>query len=162
MKKSVFDPFLPVALVKVWSDLGLWKCHQCGQCSAVCPSQQHGGIHAREIIERALLGAINVEDEGIIWLCMMCQSCTERCQLDVNPSFVITMVRNLASERGNIPQQYVDEAKLFMKTALSFPKTGLTKKMRSEMKLDDFDIDQGALTEISFIVNKTRLGRLEL
>ncbi|MBC7108693.1 MAG: 4Fe-4S dicluster domain-containing protein [Methanomassiliicoccales archaeon] len=160
MRKSVFDPFLPATIGKVWSDLSLWECHQCGQCSAVCPSQLHGGIRTREIIERAMLGAINVEKEETIWFCMMCQSCTERCQLNVNPSFIITLVRNLASERGNIPKQYVDEAKLFMKTGLSFPKTGLTKKMRSEMKLDDFDIDQKTMTEITFIVNRTRLGRL--
>jgi heterodisulfide reductase subunit C len=109
-----------------------------------------------------MLGAINVEKEDAIWSCMMCQSCTERCQLDVNPSFIVTLVRNLASERGHIPKHYLEEARLFIRTGLSFPKTGLTKKMRSEMKLDDIDIDQKTMDEVKFIVNRTRLGRLGL
>ncbi|MGD0056274.1 MAG: 4Fe-4S dicluster domain-containing protein [Methanomassiliicoccales archaeon] len=156
------DPSFPDALRNILPEVELWKCHQCGQCSGVCPSFQHGGIRVGEIIERASIGALELSKDSSVWLCMMCQGCTERCQLGVEPATVITLIRNLAAEAGNRPDRFAEEAKLFIDTGLSFPKTGLTKKLRKEMGLDDFEVDRSSLEDLKVIVEKTRLGRVKL
>lgn len=114
----------------------------------------------RETIERAMVGAIDLSTEKAIWTCMMCQGCTERCQLEADPSLVITVLRNIAAEKGNRPQHYAEEAKLFIGTGLSFPRTGLTRKLRKEMGLDDVEVSEEVIGEIRHIVRRTGLGRL--
>jgi heterodisulfide reductase subunit C len=162
VKISVMDPSLPDALRKILPEMQLWKCHQCGQCSSVCPSYQHGGIRIGEIIERASVGALEVSRDPSIWLCMLCQGCTERCQLGANPATVITLIRNIAAASGNLPKHLAEEAKLFLETGLSFPQTGLTKKLRKEMGLKEVEVEDSSLRDLKLIVSRTRLGRLKL
>ena len=113
-------------------------------------------------MERALIGAIDVASEESIWLCTMCNSCTERCQLGVDPASVICSLRNLAAEEGNSPDHFLSEARLFMETGMAFPMTGLTRKLRKEMGLDDLEVDERALEDVGKIVERTRLGRLRI
>ena len=75
---------------------------------------------------------------------------------------IITLIRNLAGEAGNIPDHFAEEGKLFVDTGLSFPKTGLTMKIRKEMGLDDIGVDPSALEDLKIIVERTRLGRIKL
>jgi hypothetical protein len=75
---------------------------------------------------------------------------------------VITLIRNLAAEVGNRPDHFAEEARLFVDTGLSFPKTGLTKKLRKEMGLDELEVDPSSLEDLKVIVGITRLGRVKL
>lgn len=143
-------------------DEELWKCHQCGQCSSICPSYRNGGIRTREIMERALVGDIDPSEEGSIWLCTMCNSCSERCQLGVDPASIIEVLRNLASRDGNIPEHFRKEAALFIKTGLSFPVTGLTKKLRKELELRPLVVSERAMDDLRIIVDRTSIGGLDL
>jgi len=140
----------------------LWKCHQCGQCSFICPSYRNGGIRTREVMELTLIGAIDPADDDSIWQCTMCNSCTERCQMGVDPATVINALRNLAASKGNVPDHFLQEAKLFKTTGLSFPITGLTKKMRKEMELEDLEITDSAKDDLEKLIGATRLGDLDL
>ena len=138
----------------------LWRCHQCGQCTGVCPSGRHGGIIPREVMERAAEEAIVLRDEESIWLCVMCNSCSERCQLGVDPSFVITLLRQAAAKAGNRPKHFADEAKLFQASGLSFPNTGMTRKLRKEMGLPELCVSQKTILEVRSIVKRTSMGRV--
>ena len=89
----------------------------------------------REVMERTVEEAVLLQDEKSIWLCVMCNSCSERCQLGVDPALVITLLRQAAAQVGNRPQHFVDEAKLFQASGLSFPNTGMTRKLRKELGL---------------------------
>ncbi|QLH75113.1 MAG: 4Fe-4S dicluster domain-containing protein [Methanomassiliicoccales archaeon] len=136
-------------------------CHQCSQCSGVCPSQRQGGINPREIMMRYTSGLADPAD-NVLWLCTMCHSCVERCQLDVRPAELITRLREEGAIIGSIPRSFQEEARLFMRTGLSFPSTGLTKKIRREMGLDELLPDARAMKDINVIVASTRLGRVKL
>ncbi|MDD1767773.1 MAG: 4Fe-4S dicluster domain-containing protein [Methanomassiliicoccales archaeon] len=162
MKVSIIDSALPDIIRKYLPNVDVWKCHQCGQCSSVCPSFRYGGIRTREVIERASIGALDPSKDPSVWLCMMCQGCTERCQLGVEPAMVITLIRNMAAESGNLPDHFAEEARLFIDTGLSFPKTGLTKKIRKEMGLDDIEVKSSTLEDLRTIIERTRLGRIKL
>jgi heterodisulfide reductase subunit C len=100
--------------------------------------------------------------DGVLWLCTMCHSCAERCQLDVRPAELISMLRQVGAEKGSCPRSFQEEAKLFMRTGLSFPSTGLTKKIRKEMGLPELVQDPRTVEDIALIASKTRLGRVKL
>jgi len=151
-----------LAVTEALAELEVWRCHQCGQCTAVCPSGRHGGIRTRDTMERAALGTLDPATDDQIWLCTMCHSCSERCQLGVDPATVIASLRETASRGGNLPSYFRDEAKQFKSTALSFPNTGMTRKMRKELDLPDLAVSDEALEDTRRIVSRTRLGRLRL
>jgi len=140
----------------------LWRCHQCGQCTGVCPSARHGGIVPRDVMERAAEEALLLQEEKSIWLCVMCNSCSERCQLGVDPSFVITLLRQAAARVGNRPKHFADETKLFKASGLSFPSTGMTRKLRKELGLPELCVSQEAILEVRSIVQRTSMGRVDV
>lgn len=160
MKKAANRPGLEHELQDAISRMDLWRCHQCGQCTPVCPSARHDGIRTREVMERASIGAIDLSKDVSIWQCVMCNSCSERCQLGVDPSHVITLLRNAAALQGNLPEHFAEELKLFRSSGMSFPRTGLTKKMRKEFSLPDLEVSAETMDELSKLLTRTKLGRL--
>ena len=114
----------------------------------------------REVMERASEEALLLEKEESIWLCVMCNSCSERCQLGVDPALVITLLRQGAAQVGNRPKHFADEAKLFQSTGLSFPCTGMTKKLRKEMDLPELSVSLDAKDDVRSIVKRTGMGRV--
>jgi heterodisulfide reductase subunit C len=111
-------------------------------------------------MERASIGAIDLSKDFSIWQCVMCNSCSERCQLGVDPSHVITLLRNAAALQGNRPEHFAEELKLFKSSGMSFPRTGLTKKMRKEFSLPDLEVSAETMDELCKLLNRTKLGRL--
>ncbi|WP_019176126.1 4Fe-4S dicluster domain-containing protein [Methanomassiliicoccus luminyensis] len=138
----------------------LHRCQQCGACASVCPSQARGGIRPAELMARASLGAVDVRSERSVWLCAACMSCSERCPSGAGPGEVVARLRELASEAGNRPPYLGEEAKRFMQTGICFPKTGMTRKMRKELGLDDMEVSAEAVREVGEICRRTGLGRL--
>jgi heterodisulfide reductase subunit C len=116
----------------------------------------------REVMERATEEAMLLREEESIWLCVMCNSCTERCQLGVDPAFVITLLRQAAAAMGNCPRHLVDEAKLFQASGFSFPSTGMTKKLRKELGLPELCVIHKAISEVQSIVKRTSMGRVDI
>lgn len=142
--------------------LHLRRCHQCGDCSGICPSYRNGGINVREIMERVRSGTFDLEKETSIWQCAMCNSCSERCQMDVDPAHIITLLRNLAAEKGNLPAHFLSEVRLFIQTGFAFPISGLTKKMRKDLELDEMKPERKSTEDIHTLISRTRMGRLNI
>ncbi len=162
MRKSPHTPNLLDSLQTELATMELWRCHQCGQCTGVCPSGKHGGIMTREVMERAAEEAFDLQSEKSIWLCVMCNSCSERCQLGVDPAFVITLLRQAAAQLGNRPQHFADEARLFQASGLSFPSTGMTRKLRKELGLPELCVSDKAVCDVQSIVKRTSMGRVKV
>lgn len=137
-------------------------CQQCGECASVCPSQRHGGIRPADLMARAALGAVDPMEDRTLWQCARCMACSERCPSDADPGEVIARLRELAVQRGNRPQYFVEEAKRFLATGICFPRTGMTKKMRKELALPDGEVTTAALKDVAEICRRTGLGRLRL
>jgi heterodisulfide reductase subunit C len=160
VKKASLQVSLEEELQDPLSRMELWRCTQCGQCTPVCPSARHDGIRTRDVMERALVGAMDLSKEISIWQCLMCNSCSERCQLGVDPAHVITLLRSAAAFRGNLPEHFAEELRLFKSTGMSFPRTGLTKKMRKEFSLPELDVAEETMNELAKLLERTKLGRL--
>jgi heterodisulfide reductase subunit C len=149
-------------LDRILAERPIWKCQQCGLCSGICPSEKAGGIRPIEILTRASLGSLDLEEERSLWLCAVCNSCTERCQMGVDPAETISLLRGEAAARGNIPKHFSEEAKLFIRSGLSFPNTGMTKKLRKDLGLDELTVQAVTIEQLSTLIRRTRLGGLKL
>ena len=82
--------------------------------------------------------------------------------MGVEPSDTLTFLRGEAAARGNIPKHFSDEARLFISSGLSFPNSGMTKKLRKELGLDGLTIPPETLEQLALLIKRTRLGGLEL
>jgi heterodisulfide reductase subunit C len=149
-------------LDRILAQRPVWKCQQCGLCSGICPSEKAGGIRPIDILTRAHLGTLDLKEERSLWLCAVCNSCSERCQMEVEPAEVMAHLRGEAAARGNIPKHFSEEAKLFARSGLSFPNTGMTKKLRKDLGLEDLAIPAETMDQLSLLIKRTRLGGLKL
>lgn len=149
-------------LDRILAERPVWKCQQCGLCSGICPSEKAGGIRPIDILTRANLGTLDPREERSLWLCAVCNSCSERCQMGVEPAEVMERLRGEAALNGNIPKHFCEEAKLFTRSGLSFPNTGMTKKLRKDLGLDDLTVPAETMDQLATLLKRTRLGGLKL
>lgn len=157
MRKTAYDRDIALWLESV-APLAM-LCQQCGGCAAVCPSQRHGGIRPAEVMARAVSGSCDPLLKGSLWLCARCMSCSERCPSGADPSEVIAHLRESVVSSGEVPTFLREEAQRFLTTGLSFPRTGMTKKMRKELGLPDGEVPAEAVAEAREICMRTGLGR---
>jgi len=88
------------------------SCYQCGTCASSCPvARITDKFNPREVIKLSLLGAKEEVLSGeSIWLCCSCYNCQERCPQEVEIADVIYALRNIAFEKGYIPDLYSEFA----------------------------------------------------
>ena len=160
MRRTAADPAMVRWLEQVMPSA--LRCQQCGECASVCPSQRHDGIRPAELMARASLGAEDPAEDRKLWQCARCMACSERCPSDADPGEMIALLRELAVQKGNRPQYFIEEAKRFLQTGICFPRTGMTRKMRKELGLPDGETAAHALKDVAEICERTGLGRLKL
>jgi heterodisulfide reductase subunit C len=62
------------------SGQNIFKCLQCGTCSAICPALSTSDLTPNQLLHRLMLGRMEgVVDSLIAWRCMSCRLCQERC-----------------------------------------------------------------------------------
>jgi len=110
-------------------------------------------------MHRAAVGAVE-PSETSLWLCASCNACSERCPSRADPATVIALLREESASAGNLPPYLQEEAKRYLETGLCFPRTGMTKKMRRELGLDDGAPSSQAVEEAREIARRTGLGRM--
>jgi heterodisulfide reductase subunit C len=88
------------------------SCYQCGTCASSCPvARITDKFNPRELIKLSLLGEKEEVLSGeSIWLCCSCYNCQERCPQKVEIADVIYALRNIAFEKGYIPNLYSEFA----------------------------------------------------
>ena len=77
----------------------LKSCYQCGLCTGVCPWNQLTSFTLRNLIRKSQLGVIDFEDE-MIWRCVGCNACVDRCPRGVKIPLVIRAMRRVIMEIG--------------------------------------------------------------
>jgi heterodisulfide reductase subunit C len=81
-------------------------CYQCGKCSAGCPMAGESDLRPHNVMRLAMNDRRNelLNDESI-WLCLTCETCSERCPNGCDPARIIDAVREIAAAGGYGPQQ---------------------------------------------------------
>ncbi len=86
------------AVQKVFEISGenVFKCIQCGTCSAVCPMVESMGVSTRQGIQLLMFGRVNdVLEANIGNICAACHTCTVRCPRGIDVAKVYEAVRQI-------------------------------------------------------------------
>ena len=141
----------------------LLKCIQCGVCSSGCTVTEYVDMQPHRVVASCLLGLRKeVLSSQAIWTCSLCHRCTERCPKNVDYSFILALLRNMAVKEGKIPKEYSGTVQVIYDNGFVVPYTGGLKdnidRRRNRMGLPE--IIPPNLDEIKFIIKETGLGDL--
>lgn len=75
------------------------RCYQCGKCSAGCPMAGETSLRPHDVMRLVNLDQRErlLTNESI-WLCLTCETCTERCPNDCDPARTMDALREMALE----------------------------------------------------------------
>lgn len=138
----------------------LLKCIQCGVCSSGCTVTEFVDLQPHRMVASILLGLKDkVLSSQAIWTCSLCHRCTERCPKNVDYSFILAQLRNLAAKEGKIPEEYSGTAEVLMDSGFVVPFEGRMKETinRRRTSIELPEMDGPDLDEIDFIMDKTGL-----
>ena len=110
LKESIVDkdPYLDKIYNPNLRNL-LKKCYQCGTCSGLCQLSKVQKFTPSRIIEMILEGFENrVIESGILWDCLMCNSCLQNCPEDVNFADLVRMAKyKMQNMEDQNPEEYI-------------------------------------------------------
>jgi heterodisulfide reductase subunit C len=112
----------------------LVNCFQCIKCTSGCTALKLLELKPHEIVKLVDLGFVDeLASSDIIWTCVTCLKCVQRCPRKASPYHVIMALRNLAVEReAKVPEGYLKAVSQIIETGLaeSIQKI-VTKKMET-------------------------------
>jgi heterodisulfide reductase subunit C len=141
----------------------LLKCIQCGVCSSGCTVTEYVDLQPHRVVASCLLGLKDeVLSSNAIWTCSLCHRCTERCPKNVDYSFILALLRNMAAKEGKVPKEYSGTVEVIFDNGFVVPYTeGMKKNIdRRRERLNLPEIIPPNLDEIRFIIEETGLGYL--
>lgn len=129
------------------------RCYQCGKCSAGCPMAEEMPRRTHELIRLIQLDRRDrVFGDESIWLCLTCETCSERCPNGVDPAAAIDALRGLAGaeERAGAPRRiraFHDAFLAQIRSQGRIHEVGLVAayKLRSGALLDDVTTAPGMM-----------------
>ncbi|MEM3536202.1 MAG: 4Fe-4S dicluster domain-containing protein [Candidatus Bathyarchaeia archaeon] len=124
---------------KILSKIGgrdLINCFQCIKCTSGCTALKLLELKPHEIVKLVNLGFVDeLATSDIIWTCVTCLKCVERCPQKASPYHVIIALRNLAVEReAKVPEGYLKAVSQILETGLAEP---IQKVVTSKMEAFD-------------------------
>jgi heterodisulfide reductase subunit C len=135
IKASEIDSKFKYEISKMHGGEKVMRCFQCGTCTSDCPVARFSETYRpRQIIRMAQLGLRDrVLNSDTLWLCAACFTCTDRCPQDVEVASVIRVLRNLAAEKGIVPQVFKEEASSILESGYAYriPELRLKKRETS-------------------------------
>jgi len=137
IRASEIDPKFKYEISRMHGGEKLLKCFQCGTCTSDCPVARFSDTYRpRTIIRMAQLGLRDrILKSDTLWLCAACYTCTDRCPQDVEVASVIRVLRNLAAEKGLVPQVFKDQACSILESGYAYKIPELRIKKRETQGL---------------------------
>jgi len=91
------DPRL-LSAIGEYGALGVDKCFNCGNCTAICPLSENGETFPRRLIRYAQLGLKQpLLASKELWLCYGCGECSETCPSQADPAQFMAAARGYAA-----------------------------------------------------------------
>jgi heterodisulfide reductase subunit C len=137
IKASEIDPKFKYEIAKMPGGEKLMRCFQCGTCTSDCPIARFSDTYRpRQIIRMAQFGLRErVLSSDTLWLCAACFTCTDRCPQDVEVASVIRVLRNLAVEKGYIPEVFREQGACILESGYAYKIPDLRIKKREALGL---------------------------
>jgi heterodisulfide reductase subunit C len=122
----------------------LVNCFQCIRCTSGCTALKLLELKPHEVEKLVNLGFVDeLAASDIIWTCVTCLKCVQRCPQKASPYHVIMALRNLAVEReAKVPEAYMKAVSQILETGLAEACQKVTSKMET------FDRDNLKLPKI--------------
>ena len=128
-------------------------CYQCGKCTSGCEAHKLLELEPHKIVALLKRGLIDeMVNSDVIWTCMSCFKCRERCPQKVAPVDILFALKNLAVASGKqIPGNYT----AWLQSVLSM---GLLQEIKSVSTSDNKTKNRSelGLPEISKPVDPTK------
>lgn len=115
-------------------------CFQCAKCTSGCEAHKLLELEPHKIVALLKRGLIDeMVNSDIIWTCMSCFKCRERCPQKVAPVEILFALKNMAVASGKqIPGNYTQ----LLQSVLS---TGLLQDIKTISTKDNKSIDRNQL-----------------
>ncbi|MGV8147247.1 MAG: 4Fe-4S dicluster domain-containing protein [Alkaliphilus sp.] len=99
--------------IELISGESIFKCYQCGKCTAGCVMADEMDISPYKVIRMLQLGLVEkaLKSESM-WICAACFACRERCPKEVDLAKIMETLRVVQIREGKPliePDQVVDE-----------------------------------------------------
>jgi len=112
----------------------LVNCFQCMRCTSGCTALKLLELEPHEIEKLVNFGFVDeLASSDIIWTCVTCLKCVQRCPQKASPYHVIMALRNLSVEReAKVPEALMKAVSQILETGLaeSYQKV-TTRKMET-------------------------------
>lgn len=133
-------------------------CFACSTCTAACPIANTWKYKPHQLIRMILLGMREeVLSSEEIWLCLTCFQCQERCPQKVRVTDIFFDCKNLAAEKGKIPENIVGLAKTLMEK-------GQLYEVTADWEREDMGLEPAvpglSTDEFKAILKETRTGKI--
>ncbi len=99
----------------------LVNCFLCIKCTSGCTALKLLELKPHEIEKLVNLGFVDdLASSDIVWTCVTCLKCVQRCPQKASPYHVIMALRNLAVERdANVPEAYMKAVSQILENGLA-------------------------------------------
>ncbi|MBS7633027.1 4Fe-4S dicluster domain-containing protein [Candidatus Bathyarchaeota archaeon] len=109
---------------KIFSKLkgrDLVNCFQCIKCTSGCTALKLLELKPHEIEKLANLGFVDeLVVSDVLWTCVTCLKCVQRCPQKASPYHVIMALRNLAVEKeAKIPEAFMKAVSQILETGMA-------------------------------------------
>jgi len=145
-----------ISRIKNNTGVNIYKCYQCGKCSAGCPVAYDEMEYPPSMIMRLLQtedkqNEVLVKKSYAIWVCLTCEMCFTRCPMEIDIPTVMDYVRQESLQEKIIhpkAKRIVASHKAFIN---SIRKTGRLHEMGFVM---EYKLTTGNLTQDIFLAPK--------
>jgi len=136
LKKEIND-----RLTKLQDEISEY-CFQCGKCTSGCEAHKLLELEPHKIIALLKRGLINeLVNSDVIWTCMTCMKCRERCPQRVAPVDVLFALKNMAVASGKqIPGKYTGMLQSILSMGLIQDVQQTTTRANTTVKRDELGL----------------------
>lgn len=117
-------------------------CFQCAKCTSGCEAHKLLELEPHKIVALLKQGLIDeMVNSDIIWTCMSCFKCRERCPQKVAPVEILFALKNMAVASGKqIPGKYTTMLQSILSMGLIQDEQTVITRTNESMKRDDLHL----------------------
>jgi heterodisulfide reductase subunit C len=119
-------------------------CFQCAKCTSGCEAHKLLELEPHKIVALLKRGLINeLVNSDVIWTCMTCQKCRERCPQRIAPVEILFLLKNMAVASGKqIPGKYTGMLQSILSLGLIQDVQQAPTRTNKIMKRDELGLPQ--------------------
>jgi heterodisulfide reductase subunit C len=117
-------------------------CFQCAKCTSGCEAHKLLELEPHKIVALLKRGLLNeLVNSDVIWTCMTCQKCRERCPQRIAPIEILFALKNMAVASGKqIPGKYTAMLQSILSMGLIQDIQQITTRTNRTVKREDLGL----------------------